>query len=128
VHGVVAMGVRVVDNPLGEMVRDWVSASRGTERNPKERPLPPRRLAMAASLLLTVTTTFALTDQGYPARITSSVRGPCTPLTRSSSMSAVAEGPETKVSGRPASMAGRSRGMASGSSPTTWEARTTHRK
>ena len=42
--------------------------------------------------------------RGAPAhplsRITSRVRGPCTPSTRSSSMSLVAEGPEIQVSGR----------------------------
>ena len=35
-----------------------------------------------------------------PTTTTSSTRGPCTPSTRSSSMSEVADGPETNVSGR----------------------------
>ena len=38
------------------------------------------------------------------------MRGPCTPSTRSSSMSDVALGPETNVSGRPSAAAGRERG------------------
>lgn len=49
-------------------------------------------------------------------RTTSRVRGPCTPSTRSSSMSLVAEGPEIQVSGR----VGSSRGMARGTDATTW--------
>jgi AhpD family alkylhydroperoxidase len=56
-------------------------------------------------------------------RITSRVRGPCTPWTRSSSMSLVADGPLIQVSGR----AGSSRASASGTSATTWPACTMHR-
>ena len=55
------------------------------------------------------------------SRTTSSVRGPCTPSTRSSSMSLVALGPLIQVSGRP----GSRRGRASGTRPTTCSARTT---
>jgi hypothetical protein len=56
---------------------------------------------------------------------TSSVRGPCTPSTRLSSISEVAEGPEMKVIGR--SPPAWSRAIASGTSPTICSARTTHR-
>ena len=58
-------------------------------------------------------------------RITSSVRGPCTPSTRDSSMSLVADGPLIQVSGWPER--GASRSIASGTSSTTWSARTRHR-
>src|SRR5690606_12839524 len=54
---------------------------------------------------------------------TSSVRGPCTPSTRDSSMSLVADGPDTKVSGR----RGSSRSRASVTSGATCPARTTIR-
>src|SRR5688572_18722960 len=46
-------------------------------------------------------------------------RGPCTPSTRSSSMSEVADGPATKVSGRPALTAPSSTPTASGTRPAT---------
>jgi hypothetical protein len=52
----------------------------------------------------------------HPTRTTSRVRGPCTPSTRSSSMSLVAEGPEIHVDGR----AGSSRSRACGTEETTW--------
>src|SRR5690606_27746087 len=55
--------------------------------------------------------------------ITSRVRGPCTPSTRFSSMSLVAEGPLIQVSGRD----GSSRATASGTPATIWSCRTTHR-
>ena len=55
---------------------------------------------------------------GHPAiRMTSSVRGPCTPSTRSSSMSLVAEGPLIHVRGLPVAPASRS--TASGTRWTT---------
>ena len=55
-----------------------------------------------------------------PTINTSSVRGPCTPSTRSSSMSDVAEGPEMKVTGRPAERTpSTSTDTASGIPPTT---------
>src|SRR5579875_2822439 len=60
-------------------------------------------------------------------RMTSRVRGPCTPSTRLSSMSLVADGPLIQVSGRPAEAGRRSRSTASGTSSTTCPARTTHR-
>jgi len=63
--------------------------------------------------------------QGGSTRMTSSVRGPCTPSTRDSSMSLVAEGPLIQVRGRAA--LGPSRAMASGTSSTTWAACTMHR-
>ena len=49
------------------------------------------------------------------------MRGPCTPSTRSSSMSDVALGPETNVSGRPSAAAGASAAIASGTE--AWIAR-----
>jgi hypothetical protein len=54
---------------------------------------------------------------------TTRVRGPCTPSTRDSSMSEVADGPLTQVSGA----RGSSRRTASGTDSTTWSARTTTR-
>src|SRR6266568_8526557 len=51
------------------------------------------------------------------------LRGPCTPSTRMSSMSLVAEGPEMRVCGR----AGSSRANASGRSAATWADWTTTR-
>jgi succinate-acetate transporter protein len=56
--------------------------------------------------------------------MTSSVRGPCTPSTRSNSMSTVADGPLIQVCGR----SGRNRVIASGRRATTWLARTMHRR
>lgn len=61
----------------------------------------------------------------YPTRMTSRLRGPCTPSTRDSSMSLVADGPLIQVSGRLAE--GDSRPTASGTSSTTWSALTMHR-
>src|SRR5579871_1093514 len=58
-----------------------------------------------------------------PARMTSRVRGPCTPWTRSSSMSLVAEGPLIQVQGRP----GSRRARACGTIPTIWLACRMHR-
>src|SRR5208337_1558630 len=61
-------------------------------------------------------------------RSTSRVRGPWTPSTRLSSMSEVAEGPEMNVIGRVVSPAAMCRpATASGTSPTTWSSRMTHR-
>ena len=57
-----------------------------------------------------------------PASTTISVRGPCTPSTRSSSMSLVADGPLMNVVGR----VGSRRATSSGTVSTTWSARTTH--
>ena len=57
---------------------------------------------------------------------TSSVRGPWTPSTRSSSMSDVAEGPETSVTGRPSAAASASAATASGTPATIRSASTTH--
>ena len=57
---------------------------------------------------------------GQPASRTCRVRGPCTPSTRISSMSLVADGPEISVCGRP----GSSRPNAPGRSASTWSART----
>ncbi len=55
-----------------------------------------------------------------PAITTTSWRGPWTPSTRDSSMSEVADGPETKVTGaRRSRTAGASRAIASGTCPTT---------
>lgn len=72
--------------------------------------------------------------QGHPARLgqpststTSSVRGPCTPSTRLSSMSDVAEGPEIIVSGRPARTASARRATPSGTVSTTRSAGTMQR-
>src|SRR5690606_39766618 len=56
-----------------------------------------------------------------PTSTTSSRRGPCTPSTRSSSMSLVADGPEIQVSGR----AGERAAIASGTPGTIRPARTT---
>ena len=53
------------------------------------------------------------------------MRGPCTPSTRSSSMSEVADGPETNVTARRARTAGSSRATASGTIPTTCSPSTT---
>ena len=50
---------------------------------------------------------------------TSSVRGPCTPSTRSSSISDVADGPDTSVIGRPSAAAAASAATASGTDATT---------
>ena len=55
---------------------------------------------------------------GQPATRMCRFLGPCTPSTRSSSMSLVADGPEMKVCGRP----GSSRAMACGTGR-TWSAR-----
>src|SRR3954470_6017345 len=55
----------------------------------------------------------------------SSLRGPWTPSTRSSSMSDVADGPDTNVIGRPSRAAGSSAAMASGTDATIWLASTT---
>ena len=46
------------------------------------------------------------------------MRGPCTPSTRSSSMSEVADGPETNVIGRPAAAASARCATASGTDAT----------
>jgi hypothetical protein len=56
-------------------------------------------------------------------RMTSSVRGPCTPCTRSSSMSLVADEPLIQVHGRP----GPRWAMACGTIATIWLACRTHR-
>ena len=56
-------------------------------------------------------------------RMTSRVRGPCTPSTRSSSMSLVADGPLIQVSGR----SGDKMASASPTRVTTWRADTMHR-
>src|SRR5665647_2856745 len=61
-----------------------------------------------------------------PTRMTRSVRGPCTPSTRVSSMSLVALGPLIHVRGRPPSTEAPSAAIASGTSPTTWSSVTTH--
>src|ERR1700677_115339 len=61
----------------------------------------------------------------YAIRITSRYRGPCTPLIRVISMSAVADGPETKVVAN--LELGRSRSMASGTVSTTSSTRTRQR-
>ncbi len=61
-----------------------------------------------------------------PTTKTSSVRGPWTPSTRSSSMSDVAEGPETNVTGRPAAAASARAATASGTPATMRSASTTH--
>ena len=60
---------------------------------------------------------------GAATMITSSVRGPWTPLTRTISMSTVADGPEMNVSGR----VGSSRASASGTELTICSVRTTQR-
>src|SRR3954471_10316021 len=57
----------------------------------------------------------------YRTRTTMRVRGPCTPSTRSSSMSLVAEGPLIMVRGAE----GSRRARPSGTDPTTWGASTT---
>ena len=51
---------------------------------------------------------------GHSTTKITSLRGPCTPSTRSSSMSEVALGPETSVIGRPSAAAGASAATASG--------------
>ena len=48
------------------------------------------------------------------ATTTTSRRGPCTPSTRLSSMSLVADGPETRTIGRPSRALGSSAAMSSG--------------
>jgi hypothetical protein len=59
-------------------------------------------------------------DRAHQATSTTwSTRGPCTPSTRSNSMSDVADGPETNVSGRPVRTASSRFLTASGTSPTT---------
>ncbi len=63
-------------------------------------------------------------SQDGSTMMTSSVRGPCTPSTRSNSMSTVADGPLIQVCGR----SGRNRVIASGRRATTWLARTMHRR
>ena len=62
----------------------------------------------------------------YATTKTSSVRGPCTPSTRSSSMSEVADGPDTNVIGRPSAAASASAAIASGTVATMSAASTTH--
>jgi hypothetical protein len=67
-------------------------------------------------------------DLRQPAISTSSVRGPCTPSTLSSSMSEVADGPEIKVMALPSPLTTLSRPTkASGTRPTICCSRTTHR-
>jgi hypothetical protein len=67
-------------------------------------------------------------DPRQPAISTSSVRGPCTPSTLSSSMSEVADGPEIKVMALPSPLTAFSRpAKASGTRPTICCSRTTHR-
>src|SRR5690606_32278306 len=63
-----------------------------------------------------------LGQQGHPIITTSRVRGPCTPSTRSSSMSDVADGPLIIVIGR----SGTSRASASGTPTSTSLTATTH--
>ena len=86
------------------------AASRALARQdrPRRRPLGSRRPRVYSRAA---------------TRITSSVRGPWTPLTRTISMSTVADGPEMNVSGRVAC----SRARASGSELTSCSTRTTHR-
>ena len=61
-----------------------------------------------------------------PATTTATrVRGPCTPTTRSSSMSLVADGPVTMVMGTPERAASATPATPSGSTSTTWSSRTT---
>ena len=63
-----------------------------------------------------------------PTISTSSVRGPCTPSTLSSSMSEVADGPEIKVTALPSPSTALSRpAKASGTRPTICRSCTTHR-
>ena len=69
-------------------------------------------------------TTADAASQDGSTMMTSSVRGPCTPSTRSNSMSTVADGPLIQVCGR----SGRNRAIASGRRATTWLARTMHRR
>src|SRR5581483_2253493 len=68
----------------------------------------------------------ATADHSSEATSTTSVRGPWTPSTRLSSMSEVAEGPDTSVTGCrcSATMPARTR-TASGTSSTTWRSSTT---
>src|SRR5204862_2808256 len=91
-------------------------------RRAQPRPPAPRGDARASGVLRREprAAAHALTTN------TSSVRGPCTPSTRSSSMSEVALGPETKVIGRPSRGAGSSAAIASGTLATICSARTTH--
>ena len=70
--------------------------------------------AVGAHLCQDVSASSALHERLGVLMITSRVRGPCTPSTRSSSMSLVAEGPEIQVSGR----VGSSRGIACGTEAT----------
>ena len=58
----------------------------------------------------------------HPTRMTCRLRGPCTPSTRSSSMSPAADGPLIQVCGS----CGLERGACVCTSATTWSARTMH--
>jgi hypothetical protein len=62
----------------------------------------------------------------YSAMITCSVRGPCTPSTRSSSISLVALGPLIHVCGQVLDSEAISRATASGTSLTIWSTATMH--
>ena len=63
--------------------------------------------------------------RGYRSTITTSRRGPWTPSTRCSSMSDVAEGPETSTIGRPPAASASSCRMSSGTVSTICSSRTT---
>ncbi len=93
-----------------------VNAGRWCSRSKGAAPMRPR------------STTPRRTDRAshQPATITSSWRGPCTPSTRSSSMSEVADGPEIRVRGRrPFRTERPSVSIASGTPNTICSARTT---
>lgn len=88
---------------------------RPPHHRPDHRGAQPRRPRLSAAA------------GAYPTSRTSRLRGPWTPSTRLSSMSEVADGPDTKVIGRRSRAAASSAAIASGTVPTIWEASTTHR-
>lgn len=112
------------------------SGSRGPDRHPEngsadDEPvavIPPNRLGggSADDDLRRRESSAPCRFGGWTAQrmtTTSRVRGPCTPSTRFSSMSLVAEGPLIQVSG----LVGSSLPTASGTPATICPARTTHR-
>ncbi len=102
-------------------IRGVVCAS-DREGSAERPPLPPLSGRWPAPA--TVIESSEGGDPHWSTIRTSRVRGPCTPSTRFSSMSLVADGPEIRVIGRWGNRAAR----AIGTDPTTWPASTTHRR
>src|SRR6266702_4371713 len=92
------------------------------DRHPDEQALAPHH---GTAVVVPVGMLAADAPAGSPTMTTSRVRGPWTPSTRLSSMSEVAEGPETKVMGRRSRVAWSRAATASGTEPTIWVASTT---